>query len=416
LAAVVSTGALAAAAGSDRRSLGLATSPFGWNRLIVIHTLSTLMISLGVARLLGQLIADLRERWFALVWVLVGVAVAWMTGLAGVVVEALLDSSQAGYGVRLACRTVWCVVLQVPWCMAGIAAMKKPRPPALFPLGHLMALGALSAVGIPASFTAVFLEQQTQSALAKWQQDQLYEARLLVQRLNDVGSTLGLGQRPQGTGAASLAQQVTPQAALRDLQNALVFRANQIDTLKATNRGENESMQLARFYLSLDQTDKAEATLRPLANAHALAAIQLAGICRETDRPEESRKWAEKALQLAQKAEPAGQDEVALNENIQMQAYDLLAVFAGEASDFVAAEKYLREAWERLPARRADIHHRLGKHYEFIGELAKAVKHQQEAARLEPNRYPPPSSVVRKMLSTGAPVGLARPKSSRYKH
>ncbi len=43
-----------------------------------------------------------------------------------------------------------------------------------------------------------------------------------------------------------------------------------------------------------------------------------------------------------------------------------------------------------------------------------ARQHQQQAAQLDPDRYSSPDSLLRKMLSAGSPVGLARPKSSRY--
>ncbi len=54
LAVAVSIGALHWGAGPDRQVLGLAISPFGWKRLIVIQALATLMLSWWSARMLAQ--------------------------------------------------------------------------------------------------------------------------------------------------------------------------------------------------------------------------------------------------------------------------------------------------------------------------------------------------------------------------
>ncbi len=50
LAFIVSSLALVAAAGGERRAQQLATVPFGWNRLIVIHSFSSLILAWCVAR------------------------------------------------------------------------------------------------------------------------------------------------------------------------------------------------------------------------------------------------------------------------------------------------------------------------------------------------------------------------------
>lgn len=415
VAAVVSTAALILAAGVDRRSLGLSTSPFGWNRIIVIHTLSTLVLSWWFARVLGQLIPELKERWMTPVWGGVGILIAVLTVLAGIAVDALLDSNQSGYTARLVCRIAWCMALQVPWYMTALAATKGPSRPAVFSTMNLLAFSVMTAVGIPASFLAVFLGQQTEYARGHWQQAELLDAMLLVQRLYDVGSTVSLGGRSLGDGASVLVE-VTPQAALRELRNNLTFMQDEIKQLEAAPASRDQALQLAQCYLSVGRTDDAEAKLKALAKDDPSSAIILAGLYKDNERTEDSRTWAKKALQLAQQTKPANEHEQFLNEKVQMQAYDMLAVFAGEVADFQQAEKYLLDALGRLPSLRAEIHDRLGKHFEFIGELTKASEHQREAARLDPEQFSDPASLVSKMLESGAPVGLARPKSSRYKH
>ena len=153
----------------------------------------------------------------------------------------------------------------------------------------------------------------------------------------------------------------------------------------------------------------------PIAESHPVATILLAEICRDEGDISASREWATKALKVARNTAQQNPDAAHLSDDVQLQAYDMLAVFAGEEGDFVAAEECFLEALQQLPRYAAEIHDRLGKHYEFLGELPRAIEHQQQAALLAPETFVPPDSLTQKVLSSGAPVGLARPKSSRYK-
>jgi tetratricopeptide (TPR) repeat protein len=415
LGAAVSTIALFAAAGADRRSLGLATSPYGWNRVIVVHTMSTLVLSWWFARTLGQVIPELRERWMTLVWAGVGGLVTLLTVVAGIAADPLLESLQAGYAGRLIVRILWCMALQVPWFMLALSARQGTSRPPAFSTGNLLAFAVFTAVGVPLSFLAVFFDQQTGYARTHWEKFELLDAMLLVQRLYDAGSNVPLGGRRLGNESSAVVE-VTPQTALRELRDNLTFLQQQIQQLEAAPPSRERTLQLAEFYLSVDRPDDAMAALKTLAPADPFAAVSLANLCHEEGLDEESQRWAETALQLAGQTEPTDQKQATRYEDIQMQAYKTLALLAGEQTDFARAEQYMLEALERLPSRRAEIHDRLGKHYEFIGELGKASKHQREASRLAPEQFPEPASLAWKMLSSGAPVGLARPKSSRYKH
>ena len=169
-------------------------------------------------------------------------------------------------------------------------------------------------------------------------------------------------------------------------------------------------MQLAQGYLALDRPADAAATLAPLAERSPRAALVLAQINRRQRQFDAARRWAEKVLAIIGSAPATAEDQ-----EIALQAYDLLAILAGERGDYATAERYLLEALEQLPARRAEIHFRLGKHYEIAGDFPRALDHLRTAAESAPQRYEQPEGLLTKMLSTGAPVGLARPKSSRYR-
>ena len=417
LAAAVSIGALLLAAGPDRRVLGLAPAPFGWNRLIVIHALATLMASWYLARLLQERIAPPgkpRGRTFA--WALLGLVVAGLTVVAGGLPERILDSLEAGYETRFLVRVVWCAVLQMPWCLAALAAQPAgAKPRCLFSPPHGLLLAGVTAVGIPASFLAVFVEQQTEMAIQAWRQERFAEARRYVQRLVDVGSRSSLGQRPGPSGRPGAVQVVTPRRALADLQNAVQFVQQQIGQTAAAEPTDRLRLARAHGYLALDKVSAAIAELEPVAARDPTAALTLAQIYARQGRTTASATWARKALELARAVKPAEAAAAKANREVQFRALKMLAVAAGEQADFKQAEAYLLEALDQFPEHQAEIHDRLGKHYEYIGELRRALAHQQRAAELAPDKYPRPEGMVAKMISTGAPVGLARPKSSRYK-
>jgi len=336
--------------------------------------------------------------------------------LIGGVVGAIVETLEAGYLARLIVRILWCVILQVPWCLLGLAAARSADGTRdwQLALGSILSLGIVTAIGVPVSFLAVFLEQQTASARQLWEQQQLREAYRLVQRLCDVGSTLSLGDRVVTDGGFRRTIQIDPRRARQDLFQAVQYMQDRVDKLAAGPLTDANRLELVAGYGSLGELRQAEDLLRPLADRDAVAALKMAELQLQLKRSEQSRQWAEKALELAEAAPPQMMWNASSWRMSCWRAYDMLAVFAGEKADFDQAEEFLQEALQRLPAHAAHVHDRLAKHYEFIGELAKARQHQQQAAELAPNLYSPPEHLVKKMLCTGAPVGLARPKSSRY--
>lgn len=412
LAAVVSIAAISLAAGAERRAAGLGPVPFGWYRVIVVQAVANLFLSWYVARMLTLWRPALAVPWKAVVWMVVGLAVGGMTVIAGEALQGLFEALGGDYVVRLLQRIVWCTVLQVPWCMAGAAAgggAAGGRRDAI-PAGHLLGLAVMTTVGVPVSYLAVFLEQQTLQAHQQWQQGQLVQAERLVQRLCDVGSSISFGMRPASDDATRPPVDVTAAIALADLKEMVALMKEQVSELAATGSSESNRLQLAQGYLALDRPADATTTLAPLAERSPRAALVLAQINRQRGQFDAARRWAEKVLAIIGRA-PASAE----NQEIALQAYDLLAILAGEKGDYATAEHYLLEALDQLPARRAEIHFRLGKHYEIAGNFPRALDHLRQAAESDPQRYAQPEGLLTKMLSTGAPVGLARPKSSRYR-
>ena len=414
LAGFISTAVLIGGAAIHQQPADVSISPFGWNRVIFIHSMSTLILSWWWAGRIWQQSTTIQPRRMMIVWGIVGVMLALLTLLGGDFVRPVIDAVNAGFVLRLVCRVLWCMMLQVPWCLVGLATFGVSGVQRAVKLASLnvLGLGVVTAFGVPISFLAVFSEEQTRVARDSWVQAQLVDAHTLVQRLYDVGSTASLGERTSADGSTDLG--VTPERALADLELALKYVGHRIDQRSGGQLNEDGRLQLARDYLSLGRPDSAQKILVPIADHHPVAAILLAEICKERGHVQASRDWAERPLKAARAVAAVSPGEVEASENVQLRAYDMLAVFAGEEGDFEAAKDYFIDALEHLPRRAAEIHDRLGKHYEFLGELPRAIQHQQQAALLDPETFVPPDSLTQKVLSSGAPVGLARPKSSRY--
>jgi len=471
VAAAAATAGIVCAAGADRQAWGVATAPFGWTRLVVIHAVSTLMLAWSLASIAATWQRGVAARRYARRWVLVGLMAIGLSVVAGSGLARLVDAFRSGYLARLSLRIVWCTALELPWCLAtwavigprckGTPSKRRDRPgrrggkegarwsfssavngPSLFSTPSGLALAIVTAVGVPLSFLAVFLEQETELARATWQRAELVATRRIVRRLVDVGSTASLGERPAPPGSPVRVRIVTPPRALAELDEAIALIGQRIEqgdlaadrlprnrpgsiprpantarrhgSSGPAQRSARERIAEAQYYLALEQTPRARAVLEPIADHDPAAALLLARIAKRSGAIDRCRQWSEQALELARQSKPASASAADALGAIQLQAYEMLAVCAGEEADFERAERILLEAEQRLPRYRAVIHHRLGKHYAFIGDLHRAFAHDRQAAELDPDTYPPPESLLRRILSTGAPVGLARPKSSRY--
>ena len=412
---VASTALLILAAGSERQTLGVATSPFGWNRVIVIYSFSSLMLSWSIARLLMNWTSTEHLSSRKSVWYILILLIGGFTLIAGPTVGQVLSELQTGEVARAVCRILWCVLLQIPWLMLAVSVKREPERHLThrFSTWHLLILGLVAAIGIPFSFLAVFLDEQTIQAHRYWQETKIVNAQRIVQRLCDVGSIRPIGQREM-VGQSGKSEDVTPRQALSDLRAGARFFEEKQRLLAVGDLTDQRVMDLVTCYIALDRLDEAVAAIEPLSRRDPRAALRLADLQRQLGRAQDCQATAERVLQLAERLKRDNATDVERMENLQFGAYEMLVVLAGERADYAMAERILHDALEHLPSRRADVHSNLTKHFEFIGDFSKAAVHQTKAAHANPERYSAPDALWKKMLSSGAPVGLARPKSSRY--
>ncbi len=220
------------------------------------------------------------QRNKVVVWIAIGLLLAALTFYAGRVVEAFVETVEAGYFTRHIVRILWCVVLQLPWCLWGLtlAATHEPTRPPRFSTRSLLSLGLVTAIGVPISFLSVFVKDQTRSARDGWQQRQFRNAQRSVQRLCDIGSSLSLGERTPAGGGYRRSVPIEPRRALDDLGQAVRYTEQRIEQLNATSLTDAARLELAESHRSLGQDAQAEQVLAPLAERVPSAALTMAEI------------------------------------------------------------------------------------------------------------------------------------------
>jgi tetratricopeptide (TPR) repeat protein len=397
LALAVPLWALTAAAGMEREALGLVAAPFGWTRLLVVHLLATLPLSLVVA-------VGFRGRaggaTAAGVGAVLGTLLAGATVSEGASLAGWLDREQAGYYSRLAVRVLWCLGLQVPWCLFGLS-LAPPRAgrSSDLPRWAAAALAVVVAVAAPAVYTGgpgraspyggahSLIDVQSRKAEDLLARTRPARAHAIVEGLCDVGSP-----RPIADEA--------PEALRNELRQALRAATAASKVPLPARVSPAARVERAQGLAMLDRLDEAERLVRPLAADNAAAALLLAAIWQEQKRWEESSRSYRHALVLL------GQDPAAARARVQ--AYDGLAFNARERKAYQEAEAVYGEALAQIPEARAHFHFELGRHHRSGGRPGKALHHLQTAAQLDPERYAERASPLIQDLALHTPGCLLR--------
>ncbi|MCH8042621.1 MAG: tetratricopeptide repeat protein [Planctomycetes bacterium] len=391
-AAVVSMGALLWAADAGRQTIGLAVSPFGWQRLVVVHVLSSLLLSWAIATLASEAIPVLRSGWLVGMWIVAGAALAWLTLSSGAFIAHAMDADRFGYSVRLLVRVLWPVLLQLPWCLAGVAMageMVRARGPAS--RAALATLALTAALVAPACYLSSLLSQQMPAVVEVVAKPRIFKAKISLRRLCDVGSTQALELVNLDTGQPV---RLSPQQALDALDAKQALIADRIKQLRVSDPDTTSALELASLLAALERRAEARQLLEPIAEENPRAAVQLAQLFQEEGDWPQSSRWFETALERAQSNPPQDLGEAAASVELQSRSYDAMAYNAGKMKQFDDAERYYLEALEKLPSQRAYFHHQLSRHYELAGRIVKSDEQRRESARLDPDKDEPVSTVL----------------------
>ena len=429
VAASASIGVLAYSADGWRADEGIAASPFGWYRVMVVHALAALPLAWAIADTAAMRVPLLGQRRLVGVWIVLGVA-AGLAGLAaGPFVGEALDTVGAGFVPRLVLRTCWCVALQVAWFLAarglGSTSSESIRRPAA--QLNLFALSLVVALAMPASYLDKLIDEQTKIATRHWGEDHFLRAWKITVRLCDLGSARGLGDSQGGDSQGGDSQggdsqgadsqgagMAAPRVARRRLLKNVETARREIDRLEGLDRDDRQRRLLAGLLAAVDRLEEAKAEIEPLAGRKAEAALTLARFLQEQRHWRQSNRHLLAAIDLARA--DRSKDAAVLEENakIQRRAYDALVFNERHRNRGATADRFYFEAIERLPDDAAYFHYGLGRHYELEGRPRLAVEHFEKAHALD-RTYERPAGVLTRILSNNTPVGLFSPSASSHK-
>lgn len=364
LALGVPYAALAAAAGTLHQEQGLAVSPFGWPHLLVVHLLAALPLNLLMAWAISGHGAERTRRVRALFWAGLGIGLAWATVSAGHTLGPTLDKEQAGFFVRLVVRVLWCMGLQLPWCLFGSCLVVGA--PRLSARANGAVLAVVVAVALPAVYAVMVIDSQSQKAGELLPRMRLVQTRVLVAGLCDLGST----KEVAGFAPARLRQELH-----RAIQSATAVAARPLPQPATTAA----RIERARALAVLGRAPEAATEIEPLCGTDPQATLLFASLLQDQKRYTESSRCYREALALL--------EQIPGTLPARVQAYDALAFNAREQKATHEAEAVYHEALERLPQAQAHFHFQLGRHHQLGGRPAKAIDHLRTAADLDPAQY-----------------------------
>jgi tetratricopeptide (TPR) repeat protein len=286
-----------------------------------------------------------------------------MTFAAGPFVGLKLDQAGADDATRLAVRGLWCLALQLPWCLAGLGLAARPARP--IPAAA-WALALLAALAPPAVYAWALADAWAEQAAEALDEGRLRRAEILLTELADVAGNRPVGGVPLPRVRARVERALEP-------VRAAVARPLPPDSPPAAQ------IDYARQLAQLDRLAEAEQLLAPLAGRDVDAALLRATALQKLARWDESDHDFRTALDLLAAAPDPGRAAAE-----QLQAYEGLAYNARAAGRPADAEAAYRAALERVPSAAAHVHLQMGRHYAAAGRPGLALEHLHEAVRLDP--------------------------------
>ncbi|HYT87270.1 MAG TPA: hypothetical protein VEL76_00990 [Gemmataceae bacterium] len=369
LGVAVPLGALTAATGEEHRALGLMAAPFAWTRLLVVHLLATLPLCLLAAAVLGR-----ASRGAAWGWGLLGVLAAGLTVAAGASLAGGLGLRQAGFTWAALVRCLWCLALQLPWCLMGRCLADGHAPAAVCGLRWpRLVLAAVIAVAPPVLYARHLIEVQSQRAAEWLRADRLVAAQGLIEGLCDLGSSRPLFGRSPAEMLSELRQKI------RQYSAATAVRLPERAPVRIR-------IDVARMLRALGRPVEAERRLTGIPETNVAAVLLRADLLQDLERWEESSRDYRRALALLAGLRPRDPRETAWGIEERVAAYNGLASNARERWAYAEAEAVYREGLEKVPEAQAHFHFQLGRLYQN-GRPVEALRHLETAVRLEPVTY-----------------------------
>ncbi|MGF1580379.1 MAG: tetratricopeptide repeat protein [Gemmataceae bacterium] len=344
----------------DQPVLGL----FGWPRVLLTHVLATLPLSLQVSLALRK--GYVPQRSWRSVAMIVFVGVFFVVGfrVAGESMGAFVDPEGRSYFVRLLLRTACCLGLQVPWCLLGLVFVRGSanHSQSEFPSWAAWTLAIAVGVVLPGVYTFSVIRSET----GRLQQLPRWFAKRVLQRVQELGSNPVI----QGTRARDILDKLTWE--LNDYEKVVARPVAPEATVEQRLERGNQLVALGRY-------TQAESLLKKLSSDNSRANLLLGSLYQAQKNWDASSGAYRKALSLF--------DSTSGKVKEQVIAYNGLAFNFRELGKYAKAANVYHEAMEQLPSAKALFHFQLGRHYESTGQLRKAARHFEQAAKLAPDQF-----------------------------
>jgi len=352
---------------SYRAQLGLTMAPFGRPRMLMVHLLASLPLALVLARAAtGRLSTNEVEFW-TVGWLVAGFFVALGAFLFAPAFGTLF--TDAPFLARAGARSIWCLALELPWCLALVRTIAARRS---FVPGWIdLALAFAVSFGLPAVYALRVADDESKQLAELLERGRILKARASLEAIRDVGTGEPVGAAP----LRELQKQLDREIALSlELANRPLPRSASLDL-----RLERE-LRLAM----IGQTEEAERKLRPLAASDLSAKRILALVLQEREGWDESCSLNREVLEGY--INQASGNAQALK--MCVGCFDDLAYNARASGHFTTAEAVYFEALDRLPvSAAAHFHFRLGQQYYQAGRPASAIEQLRHASQLDPASY-----------------------------
>lgn len=365
LFALVPLLALWLAAPPERAAYGLAAAPFGWPSLLVVHLLAAVPAGWLLARRLKPV-----ENPGPVV--LLGLLAAGGGYLLVGELGGALD--EAGFGVRSVARSLFVLLLVVPWCLAANGTRATTDP-------VLAVVAVVVLFALPAVHADRLADRAVAEAEGLFYRDRMAQAAPHLTAAADLDPARAFSDRE------TVAQKRTK------LRTLLADLAKQAD-LPPTKPSLTHALAL----LALDRLADAEAYLLPLAERDPLARLYL-GECRQR-----RGNWAAGDLDISA---ALAELDPRTAPNAYQKGFDLLAESATEHGSAAEREAVLRAALAKMPAQAGYWHLQLGRHFKLSGRPFDALAEFARAEAADPKLLPQ-LTALRRDLREHTPGCLVR--------
>ena len=372
----------------DYAKLGLTLVPFGCQRVLFVHLLAALPLALLVARALSRRLQVEQIEIWTIAWLVTGA----MAALLALVVSSsvgmiLIDES---FNLRTVARTLWCLLLELPWCcaLARTTAGTGRYVPCRLDIGLALAVAIL----LPAVYALRVADDETKKLAEILGHGRLLKARATLEIIRELGMGEAIGDRP----IAELQKQLDREIELsREMVKSPLPRSAPLAY----------RLEWDRRLAMLDRSAEAERDLRPLAASDLSAKRMLAWVLQERERWEESSELNREILEAQIGLAPTNAQAL----KICVNCFDESADNARASGNYAVAESAYREALDRLPATvAAHFHFRLGQHHTQRPRPAAALEQLQQAADLDPASYGPQAQRMIDELRRNTPACILK--------